>query len=506
MLIIRAQITQTLIKSKTSKKHLIFWHHASCNADTIIKVICATNQCSIRIDHPTLLLEMNVGTAWSIINKDTETSAPLPEALWHQELTENSPLSGEQAKPPGFFVSLLQRWDMASDAADSKYVFYQVSPFPAPTIADPDGERDGLKDGPKQHWQESCQYRVRLPRQLAVFDEIIGGDHGADGSDFESPSNNVPVSPRIQKRRIPLLSRFTDNQKVFFMQFSKSHVRIAVPIPEGESSAGTISSCKHWTIELKSCVNDPYIPVQSLPESLPKIRIPSDQRSQNTESILPGGLFWLNQSYGNAKGNDYQEFLLGAVTTNSLLCYTVTLNALDKRKPILTMKLSHTFAHPKATAAWWQPKILVLLVASTRPGSQHLFLKTYFFGENGPFTSRRDVLRNPLLLPLRLERPPPLPCKAFPMGHSSPNQKDLSQQSRDISKVSLSPSLESKTQGVRLAPLVAVVQMYGRAFILEVGTQTIQMQSGEYCLAITLHELERDNCGVKIGEIQVRSR
>ena len=446
---------------------------------------------------------MNVGTAWSVINKDTETSAPLPEALWYEELTDSG--AGAKAKPPGFFVSLLQRWDMASDAADSKSVFYQVSHFPAPTIADSDDERGGAKDGPKQQWGESCQYRIRLPRPLAVFDEIIGGDHGADGSNVESASYNTPTSPRIQKRRIPLLSRFTDNQKVFFMQFSPSHVRIAVPIPEGESTINSNYSCKHWTIELKSCMKDPYIPVPSLPESLPKIRILSGRRSQSTERILPGGLFWLNQSYGNAKGNDYQEFLLGVVTTKALLCYTVTLNALNKRKPALTMKLSHTFAHPEATAAWWQPKILVLVVGSTRPESQQLFLKSYFFGENGPFTSRRDFLRNPLLLPLRLERPPPVPCKAFPVGQFSPAHKDLNQESVDISKVP-SPSLETKTHGVHLAPLVAVVQLYRRAFIVEVGAQTIQMQAGDYCLGITLHELDRDSCSVKIGEIQVRNR
>lgn len=436
-------------------------------------------------------LEMNVGTAWSVINNDTETSSPIPEALWYEELTSENG-EGAKAKPPGFFVSLLQRWDMASDAADSKYVFYQVSPFPSQSPANPE-----TKGGP-----DSRQFRIRLPRQLAVFDELVAGSQDADDSGSEPRSTySAPVSPRMQKRRIPLLVRFTANQKVLFMQFSPTYVRIALAIPDSESDANPNSSCKHWTIELKSCVKDPYIPVPSHPEALPKIRIPSSRRSKSMqlETILPGGLFWLNQSYGNARGNDYQEFFLAMVTTKSLLCYTVTLNMLNKRKPALTVKLSHTFAHPEAIAAWWAPKLLVLVVGSIHPEKQQLFLKSYFFGENGPFTSRRDALRNPLLLPIRLERPPPVPGTAFAVCQPALRYKrDQSEESKDMSPAS--PLLQAERYKAYLVPPVAVVQLYGRAFIVEIGNQS---QSGESSLILTLHELDRENFSVNIGKIQV---
>ena len=461
---------------------------------------------------------MNVGTAWSVINRDPETSAPLPEAVWYQELTTDD----EGAKSPGFFVSLLQRWDIASDAADSKSVFYQVSPFPATTNNVSERIEGSELVG------ECRQFRLRLPRQLAVFDEITD-DHDDDSPNFGSPSSGAPRSPRMQKRRVPLLARFTDNQKVLFMQFSNSYVRVAVPDADGYNQN---SSCKHWTVELQSCVKDPYVPVSSLPEALPKIRIPSSLRSKTSasETILPGGIFWLNQSYGNARGSDYQEFLLGMITTKSLLCYTVTLNRLNKTKPTLTMTLSHIFAHPQASAAWWAPKSLVLVVGSyqdvqvskqqyqdhhsNQHKGQQLFLRTYFFGGNGPFTSQREVLRNPLLLPLRLERPPPVRFEAFPVGKpasfslpSIPTNIEQNQGSTDSSQTSSPSSRPELHREQRTPPIhcISVVQLYGKSFIVEIGAGTILSRSGEHCLDITLHGLDRENFSVNIGKIRVSS-
>jgi len=402
---------------------------------------------------------MNIGDSWSVIHADPKTSAPLPEALWYQELERG-------AKPPGLFVSLLQRYDVALDGPQSKSVFYQVSPFPESKIP-------------------SHQFRFRLPRQLAVYDEV-GHDHSNVGgtrptstdSGFSAPTQMSSL-PRMQKRRVPLLARFTDNQKVIFMQFSSTYVRVAVP----ETDSRTVSStCQHWTIELKACVNDPYTPVESLPEEFPRIKIPSSLRTNTAgtlEIILPGGIFWLDQSFGTAKGSDYQEYLLVVSTTRALLCYTVTFDCVKATKTTLTMRLRHRFSHDIASVAWWSPESLTLVVGSYK-SQQQLFCKPYFFSSNGPFTSQQEVLRNPLLLPLRLERPPPVQGNAFLVGNCIQNAS-------------------------KKLPLncIALVHLYGKPFVVEIAAETTLAVPGEHCLGLSLHELDSENGTVNTGKITV---
>lgn len=353
---------------------------------------------------------------------------------------------------------------------------------------------------------------------------------------METRAASMPSSPCIQERRVPLLVRLSANKRLMAMQFSPTMVRIGIPdtIVDGEQTK-LYSNCKHWTVELAASAKDSYVPVASRPESLPTIQKTSTN-NKNSEMILPGtGLFWLDQSYGkNARGDDYQDHMFVLVTTKSLLCYTVTVNSLKKENTTVSMKLSHHFSHSQACAAWWHPKSFVLVVGSQKqakaPGSlisalpdhhpddprskiEHcLILRTYFFAN--PFTSRREVLRNPLLLPLRLERPPPVRFQGFPAG--SPDADALAGGSAAAeattpecaAEASLSSSLSSSKSSDRQrhkmpARCVSVVSLYGKSYIVDISAETLLTGSGKHCMDINLHELDQENCTVSIRKHQV---
>lgn len=509
---------------------------------------------------------MDIQNAFSVVDVHPSTSAPLPEAVWYQEKSSSSTKtppssSAEGNDAPGFFVSLLQRWDVASDQHESKSVFYKVShnQFPA-------GKNEG------DNATVNPIFSLPLPTKLAVCD--------APQQDDSSGSHT--------SRRVPLLTRFSDNQRVLAMQFSPTHVRIAVPSLEN-NTAKIISKNEppqHWTIELLSSAKDPYAPVVSMAEVMPKIRLiatpksrasqPSTRQQQQgqqkshpaMETILPGGIFWLDQSYGNVHAeSDYQRFMFVMATNKSLLCYTVTLNRLEPKKTTLNMALAHIFSHPLASTCWWSPRSLLLVVGSYQQGVQEprssaeakehqqlrepktssknnsmvppnknqlhqLYLRTYFFSGDGPFTSHREVLRNPLLLPLRLERPPPVRFQAFPVGtvpastgrdapssitdtaigksHSA--NSDPSNTNQPIMESSQPPSLAAlasswskhKRDKFPATTCVSVVHLYNRAFIVDIGSETFVGHSGDNYLEVTLHELDRENFTVQIGQIRVR--
>ncbi|CAB9505526.1 expressed unknown protein [Seminavis robusta] len=474
---------------------------------------------------------MNVGSPFSVIGRNPETSA-LPEAVWYQESTstassnfyysnahheQNADAEGQQ-HPSGFFVSLLPRWDIAQDDSRAKSVFYQVTPF-----------SDFLNNNNKD--KKSHLFRLRLPRRLAVVDEeeeIIITTAISNDESMDAPPP-LPSSPRHQERRIPLLVRFTDNHKLLAMQFSPFMVRIAVAIPIGHDKTTTRSSApdaatQHWTVALPystsldnstTIIKDPYTPLPSSPDAMPQRKKKKKKKKGHTttttsssnhhnETILPGGLFWLDQSYGNARGSDYQEFWLVLVTSRSLLCYTVTYNRLDeyRRQPLLSIELAHQFSHPTATAAWWASPMVLVVGSST--ANADLSLRTYLFGGNGPFTSHREVLQNPLILPLRLERPPPVRCDAFTVGGGNGNNRQESTHKRVSSSSSSSPT--SPSNDTNHSTIISVVQLYNKTYIVHVPAESVLVAYNVHAIPITLHQVDTENCVILQQQVQRQVR
>jgi hypothetical protein len=172
---------------------------------------------------------MEIEAVWSLLDV-TETSS-LPEAVWHQS-TDNG---------PGFFIYLLQRWDIATDQHDFKSVFYKVVPF---LETNPDKKSNELR---------FPTFSLRLPTELAVVD---------------APPNctSTCTGTGVQERRVPLLVRFSDNRRLLAMQFSSTMVRIGVPMLQEQGISTTnlaFTRCSHWTVDLSSANKNTYPPLHT---------------------------------------------------------------------------------------------------------------------------------------------------------------------------------------------------------------------------------------------------
>ena len=495
-----------------------------------------------------------MGPAWSVIDSSNNhkhgnenknhngrsprrTSAPLPEAVWYQETSCNAD------KAAGFFVSLVQKWDLQ----DRYRVYYQVFPFPVNNKDEKllKEEREislrndsccsndienGNENGREPILEPGPMFSLKLPRRLAIIEEqeVVEEKESLHKEPSTTPEKQVS-SPRMQERRVPLLARFSDNQKLLVLQFSPTHVRILKPDQienkgnmfghERIMAENKQEFCKHWTVELKSTAKDPYVPIPSAPHVLPQLRTTTTTTS---ESILPGGIFILDQTYGSAV--DFHEFLLVLVTSKSVLCYKTILSLLESQLGTLSMTLTHVFSHPQASAVWWKPKAKVMVVGSYQEQQQQrdkaqtsdrqcLFLRTYFFGHSGPFGTNcsNQILQNPLFLPLRSwDRPPPIRIPAFLVGRNTNtncvagNEHKTMDTTETTFSLATASELYSSYKNHRF-PItgLAVVELYQETYIVEIGATSTRVESCKHALEVALHKLDLETCNIQCHAIHV---